>query len=66
MMEGNDASVKDMEAAAVAWTCNLTDTPMFCVKVCTDFVYRDDDDKDVGGEKEFEKHLHDVSVSELT
>ncbi len=64
MMQGNHASVKDMEAAAVAWTCNLSNTPMFCLKVCSDLV--DNDDEDVSGEQEFEKNVHEVSVSELT
>jgi len=34
----NDASVKDMEAAAIAWSCELHDTPHFGVKVVTDIV----------------------------
>ncbi|CAM9489627.1 unnamed protein product [Chrysoparadoxa australica] len=38
IMEANDASVKDMEAAAVAWACELHGVPLFCIKVVTDIV----------------------------
>ena len=37
-MAANDASVKDMEAAAVAWACWLSDTPFFALKTITDLV----------------------------
>ncbi len=37
-MSENDASVKDMEAAAIAWSCELHKTPHFGVKVVTDIV----------------------------
>eukprot|EP00559_Dactyliosolen_fragilissimus_P006601 CAMPEP_0184862918 /NCGR_PEP_ID=MMETSP0580-20130426/8149_1 /TAXON_ID=1118495 /ORGANISM="Dactyliosolen fragilissimus" /LENGTH=236 /DNA_ID=CAMNT_0027360937 /DNA_START=144 /DNA_END=854 /DNA_ORIENTATION=+ len=37
-MEENDASVKDMEAAAIAWSCKIHDTPYVGVKVVTDIV----------------------------
>lgn len=33
-----DASVKDMEAASIAWAAELSGTPYFCVKVVTDIV----------------------------
>ena len=33
-----DASVKDMEAAAIAWTTELTGTPFIALKVVTDIV----------------------------
>jgi 5'-methylthioadenosine nucleosidase len=33
-----DASVKDMEAAAIAWTTELTGTPFLTLKVVTDIV----------------------------
>jgi 5'-methylthioadenosine nucleosidase len=32
-MLANDASVKDMEGAAVAWACEQHNTPYFCIKV---------------------------------
>lgn len=38
IMEGLGATLKDMEAAAVAWTCDLTKTPFICVKSVTDIV----------------------------
>lgn len=37
-MESNDASVKDMEAAAIAWVTELSGTPFFALKVVTDLV----------------------------
>mmetsp|Transcript_20693 Transcript_20693/g.29854 ORF Transcript_20693/g.29854 Transcript_20693/m.29854 type:complete len:258 (+) Transcript_20693:91-864(+) len=37
-MESNDASCKDMEAAAIAWSAKLFDTPYLGVKVVTDIV----------------------------
>ncbi len=61
MMKQNEASVKDMEAAAIAWVCSLSNTPMFCVKVCSDIVDRDESDVG-GGEEEFENYLSAVSV----
>ncbi len=59
MMKENHASVKDMEAAAVAWVCNLSSTPMFCVKVCSDLVDRGDEE--ATGEEEFQNNIHAVS-----
>jgi 5'-methylthioadenosine nucleosidase len=37
-MLANDAAVKDMEAAAIAWSCALHDTPFMGLKVVTDIV----------------------------
>ncbi|KAG5182137.1 nucleoside phosphorylase domain-containing protein [Tribonema minus] len=38
-MLANEASVKDMEGAAVAWACEQhNNTPFFCIKVVTDIV----------------------------
>lgn len=34
----NNASVKDMEAAAIAWVCELSATPLLTIKVVTDIV----------------------------
>jgi 5'-methylthioadenosine nucleosidase len=56
-IKNNDASVKDMEAAAIAWACELHDTPNFCVKVVTDIV-----DGDKPTEDEFMENLHSASV----
>jgi len=38
MMSDNDASVKDMEGAAVAWAAELSKTPLLVLKVVTDIV----------------------------
>ncbi|TFJ87722.1 hypothetical protein NSK_001072 [Nannochloropsis salina CCMP1776] len=38
LMAANDASVKDMEAAAVAWAAELYSVPYFALKVVTDIV----------------------------
>lgn len=38
LMLENDASVKDMEAAAIAWSCALFGTPFLGLKVVTDIV----------------------------
>lgn len=38
LMLTNEASVKDMEAAAIAWVCAHYDTPFFALKVVTDIV----------------------------
>lgn len=38
LMLANDASVKDMEAAAIAWSCELHKVPFLGVKVVTDIV----------------------------
>ena len=40
-MLANEATVKDMEAAAIAWSCALFDKPYMGIKVVTDIV--DDD-----------------------
>lgn len=33
-----DATVKDMECAAIAWSAEITSTPFFALKVVTDIV----------------------------
>mmetsp|Transcript_13870 Transcript_13870/g.38131 ORF Transcript_13870/g.38131 Transcript_13870/m.38131 type:complete len:278 (-) Transcript_13870:1235-2068(-) len=38
IMLANDASVKDMEAAAIAWVCQINSVPYLGVKVVTDVV----------------------------
>ena len=54
----NDASVKDMESAAIAWSCALYKTPHFGLKVVTDIV-----DGDKPTQDEFMENLHSASVS---
>ncbi|CAM9816986.1 unnamed protein product [Ascophyllum nodosum] len=58
IMEENDARVKDMEAAAVAWACEQHGTPMFCIKVVTDLV-----DGGGVGQEEFLQNLKAASES---
>jgi len=57
-MKANDASVKDMEAAAIAWSCSLFDTPHFGVKVVTDIV-----DGDKPTQEEFFENLGSAAKS---
>lgn len=57
-MKENDASVKDMEAAAIAWSCNLHETPHFGIKVVTDIV-----DGDVPTHHEFLANLQTAAKS---
>ena len=38
IMLSNDASVKDMEAASIAWVCEKSQMPFFALKVVTDIV----------------------------
>ena len=58
LMLANDASVKDMEAAAIAWSCELHDKPFLGVKVVTDIV-----DGDKPTQEEFLENLHSASRS---
>lgn len=53
-----DASVKDMEAAAIAWTAALSNTPFIAVKVVTDIV-----DGDRPTEVEFFENLATAATS---
>lgn len=57
-MLANDATCKDMEAAAVAWSCQLYKKPYLGVKVVTDIV-----DGDRATEEEFMENLHKAAVS---
>jgi len=57
-MKANDASVKDMEAAAVAWSCKMQGVPHFGVKVVTDIV-----DGDQPTQDEFMENLASAAQS---
>lgn len=57
-MKENDASVKDMEAAAIAWSCKLQGVPHFGVKVVTDIV-----DGDQPTQEEFMANLNSAAES---
>ncbi|KAL3785193.1 hypothetical protein ACHAWO_011938 [Cyclotella atomus] len=54
----NDASVKDMEAAAIAWSAEMFGTPHFGVKVVTDIV-----DGDKPTQEEFLENLGSAAKS---
>lgn len=54
----NDASVKDMEAAAIAWAAEIWDVPHFGVKVVTDIV-----DGDKPSHEEFLENLGTAAKS---
>jgi 5'-methylthioadenosine nucleosidase len=57
-MLANDASVKDMEAAAIAWSCALHQVPYLGLKVVTDIV-----DGNFATQDEFLENLHTASQS---
>jgi len=57
-MLANDASVKDMEAAAIAWSCALHNVPFMGLKVVTDIV-----DGNQPTQDEFLENLHAASQS---
>lgn len=58
IMLENNASVKDMEAASIAWAAELTQTPFFAVKVVTDIV-----DGDKPSQEEFLENLETAAKS---
>ena len=58
IMKENDASVKDMEAAAIAWVCKMNDLPYLGVKVVTDIV-----DGGIPTQDEFMENLHTAAKS---
>ena len=51
------AAVKEMEAAAVAWSADLFGVPAFCIKAVTDIV-----DGDRPAQEEFLENLGKVGV----
>ena len=57
-MKNHEASVKDMEAAAIAWSCALFKTPMVGLKVVTDIV-----DGEMATQDEFLANLAAASKS---
>jgi 5'-methylthioadenosine nucleosidase len=58
LMKDNDASVKDMEAAAIAWSCSLNSVPYLGIKVVTDIV-----DGDRPTQEEFMENLSTAATS---
>mmetsp|Transcript_20511 Transcript_20511/g.28834 ORF Transcript_20511/g.28834 Transcript_20511/m.28834 type:complete len:99 (+) Transcript_20511:801-1097(+) len=53
VMHGEGASVKEMEAAAIAWVCHSLKTPFFALKSITDIV----DDEERTSQDEFYENL---------
>jgi len=58
VMASNDASVKDMEAAAIAWVAELAQVPFFALKCVTDIV-----DGDQPTHEEFMQNLGTAAAS---
>ena len=58
LMLANDASVKEMEGAAIAWVAEMLSTPFFAIKVITDIV-----DGDMATEEEFLANLATAAKS---
>lgn len=58
LMQMHEAAVKEMEAAAIAWSCHLFGCPMFCLKAITDIV-----DGGRATEEEFLENLHTAAAS---
>jgi 5'-methylthioadenosine nucleosidase len=58
LMLANDASVKDMEAAAIAWSCAVHQVPFLGIKVVTDIV-----DGGIPTQDEFLANLQSASKS---
>jgi 5'-methylthioadenosine nucleosidase len=58
IMAENDASVKDMEGAAIAWVAEMSNTPFFALKCVTDIV-----DGDHPTHEEFMRNLSTAAES---
>lgn len=58
LMTEHCASVKEMEAAAIAWSASLFDIPLLCLKSITDIV-----DGDKPPQEEFLENLHKAAES---
>ncbi len=58
IMNENNAYIKDMEAAAIAWVCSIFNTPLVALKVVTDIV-----DGDGPTQEEFLENLSTAAKS---
>ncbi|KAG2497949.1 hypothetical protein HYH03_004211 [Edaphochlamys debaryana] len=58
IMAQHSVAVKEMEAAAIAWACNLYHVPLMCVKAVTDIV-----DGDRATAEEFLENLHAAAAA---
>lgn len=57
IITSNEAIIKDMEAAAIAWVCRLFSVPMFAVKAITDLI-----DEQTPTEEQFLKNLQESTL----
>ena len=57
-MQDNDASVKEMEGAGIAWAAHLSGTPLFALKSITDIV-----DGDRPPQEEFLENLSRAAIA---
>lgn len=53
----NQAIIKDMEAAAIAWVCQILSVPLIAIKAITDLI-----DEDTPTETQFKKNFHQAST----
>ncbi|KAK9802959.1 hypothetical protein WJX72_010723 [[Myrmecia] bisecta] len=53
LMQGNNAAIKEMEAAGIAWAAHLFDVPLLAIKAVTDIV-----DGERAANEEFLENLH--------
>lgn len=53
IIESSPASIKEMEAAAIAWVCRLFGTPMFAIKAIVDLL-----DGEIPSHQQFSEYLN--------
>lgn len=58
IIRANQAIIKDMEAAAIAWVCQTLSVPMIAIKAITDLI-----DEDTPTETQFMKNLHQAATN---
>jgi 5'-methylthioadenosine/S-adenosylhomocysteine nucleosidase len=58
IIEANQAIIKDMEAAAIAWVCQTLAVPLIAIKAITDLI-----DEDTPTETQFMKNFHQASTN---
>ncbi len=58
LIKANQAIIKDMEAAAIAWVCRTLSVPMFAIKAITDLI-----DEDTPPQTQFMENLHLASTN---
>lgn len=58
IIEENQAIIKDMEAAAIAWVCRTLSVPMIAIKAITDLI-----DKGAPTENQFMENFHQATTN---